>query len=43
MSQQDLWSAVDRYIGNFFTPPDAALDQCLAASTDAGVVAFESS
>ena len=40
MSQQDLWSAVDRYIGNFFTPPDAALDQCLAASTEAGLPAI---
>jgi len=40
MIQQDLWSAVDRYIGNFFTPPDAALDHCLAASNDAGLPAI---
>ncbi|HEY2824514.1 MAG TPA: O-methyltransferase [Gemmatimonadales bacterium] len=36
----DRWTAVDRYIGNFFTPPDAALDQVLIASEEAGLPAI---
>lgn len=37
---QDTWSAVDRYIGNFFTPPDSALDQALSLSAERGLPAI---
>jgi predicted O-methyltransferase YrrM len=40
MGQNDVWAAVDRYIGNFFTPPDTALDEALAASARAGLPAI---
>src|SRR5690348_15650977 len=40
MSKNDVWAAVDRYIGNFFTPPDAPLDEALVASERAGLPAI---
>jgi predicted O-methyltransferase YrrM len=34
---QELWNAVDAYIGSHFLPPDPALDAALAASDAAGL------
>lgn len=34
---QELWSAVDRYIGDLFVPSDPALDAALASSAEAGL------
>jgi predicted O-methyltransferase YrrM len=36
-SQQDLWTAVDRYISDTLVPADPALEAALQASTDAGL------
>jgi predicted O-methyltransferase YrrM len=38
-SDQDRWTAVDRYLADRLLEPDAALDAALAASTDAGLPA----
>lgn len=37
---QELWSAVDHYIGGLLVPSDPALDAALAASTEAGLPAI---
>jgi predicted O-methyltransferase YrrM len=37
---QELWSAVDHYIGGLLVPTDAALDAALAASAEAGLSAI---
>ena len=34
---QDVWTAVDRYFGDLFLPPDPALDNVLRASAAAGL------
>ena len=34
---QELWTAVDTYAADLFTPPDAALDAALKASAAAGL------
>jgi predicted O-methyltransferase YrrM len=37
---QEKWSAVDNYFNEVFLPPDAALDNAIAASTAAGLPAI---
>lgn len=34
---QEQWTAVDRYLTELFVPPDAALDEALQSSIDAGL------
>lgn len=38
---QQLWTAVDRYIGDTIVPSDAALDAALAASEQAGLPSIQ--
>ncbi len=37
---EERWAAVDRYLGQFFAPPDPALDDALEASEAAGLQAI---
>jgi predicted O-methyltransferase YrrM len=41
MSNDTLWSAVDRYIQSALLPPDAALDEALRANAAAGLPAID--
>lgn len=38
---QDLWSAVDEYVGGLLAPHDAALEAALSASQSAGLPAIQ--
>jgi predicted O-methyltransferase YrrM len=38
---EELWTAVDRYIGDLLIPPDPTLDSALRASAEAGLPAIQ--
>ncbi len=40
MMTEELWTAVDRYLGDLLAPADSALEAALAASTAAGLPAI---